>query len=471
VSTSYMSDLGQRIQAADWAALEAVIAGEVFLPESPGYDEARRPPIARFHDVRPQAVVRAASAADVAETLALARRAGLPTAARSGGHCFAGRSSTDGVVIDVSPMNAVRVRDGTATIGAGARLGHVYDALDAQGVTIPAGCGTEVGIAGLTLGGGLGILGRRHGLLCDALVAAEIVLADGRTITCSEDEHADLFWALRGAGNGRFGVVTELVFATLEPPPATAFRLVWPHADATELALAWQDWAPEAPDEIAASLLITAPPEPDEPPIATVFGAMAGSRDATERQLAELVDRAAADPATTELRHGSYRETKRHLAGEGGAEHGHIYTRSEFFAQPLPADVVAALTEHVARDRVPGQSRELDFSPWGGAYNRRPSDATAFPHRDARFVLKHAVVIEPRARAEGPGAAVVEPRAGAAPARAWVDEAWGTVHPHGTGGVYPNFPDPELEDPDRAYFQANLERVRRIEETYGAPPT
>ena len=105
-------------------------------------------------------------------------------------------------MIDVSPMDAVGVGDGSATIGAGARLGAIYDALDEHGVTIPAGCGTTVGIAGLTLGGGLGIMGRRHGLLCDSLAAATIVLADGRTVTCSDDEHPDLFWALRGAGNG-----------------------------------------------------------------------------------------------------------------------------------------------------------------------------------------------------------------------------------------------------------------------------
>jgi FAD/FMN-containing dehydrogenase len=436
-----MSDLGQRLYAA-----------EVFLPDSPGYDDARRPPIARFHDVRPQAVVRCATADDVVETLAVARDMGLPTAVRSGGHCFAGRSSTTGIVIDVSPMDAVSVGDGTATIGAGARLGRVYDTLDEHGVTIPAGCGATVGIAGLTLGGGLGIMGRRLGPLCDSLLAATIVLADGRTITCSDDEHADLFWALRGAGNGRFGVVTELAFATLEPPPATAFRLVWPHTHATALALAWQEWAPDAPDEIAPSLLITASADPEEPPIATVFGAMLGSEPETQAVLTDLVDRTGPAPAETSFRHDSYRQTKRNLAGEGGEEHGHIYTRSEFFARELPRDTIAALVEHVARGRVPGQARELDFSPWGGAYNRKPPDATAFPHRDARFLLKHAAVIDAHA----------DPQ----PAASWVTTAWATVHPYGTGGVYPNFPDPELEHPDRAYFQANLERVERVEATY-----
>ena len=128
--------------------------------------------------------------------LALARSEGFPVAIRSGGHCFAGRSSTDGVVIDVSPMNSVSLDGEVASLGAGARLGDVYDALAAQGRTIAAGCGPEVGIAGLALGGGLGILGRSHGLTADQLLGASLVLADGRIVEAGEQREPDLFWAL-----------------------------------------------------------------------------------------------------------------------------------------------------------------------------------------------------------------------------------------------------------------------------------
>src|SRR6266511_2092685 len=166
--------------AADWQALQGAIAGDVILPGAPDYELVRKPAIARFHDVRPQAVVLCGTPADVAETISLARRSGLRTAARSGGHCFAGRSSTEGVVIDVTPMRSVSVSGGVATVGAGARLGDLYDSLLEHQLTIPAGCGPAVGIAGLTLGGGLGILGRRHGLTSDHLLGAEVVLADGR---------------------------------------------------------------------------------------------------------------------------------------------------------------------------------------------------------------------------------------------------------------------------------------------------
>jgi hypothetical protein len=143
--------------APDWDALQGEISGDVILPGSSDYDSVRKPAIARFHDVRPQAVVLCETPADVSEAISFARRYALRAAPRSGGHCFAGRSSIEG--IDVSPMRSVAVAGGAATVGAGARLGDVYDALAGHGLTIPVGCGPAVGISGLTLGGGLGILG------------------------------------------------------------------------------------------------------------------------------------------------------------------------------------------------------------------------------------------------------------------------------------------------------------------------
>jgi FAD/FMN-containing dehydrogenase len=193
------------------------VGGDVLVAGSAEYESARRSQIARFDGVRPRAVVRCRVPEDVAQALAFAREEGLHVALRSGGHCFAGRSSTTGIVIDVSGMDEVSVSDGTVTVGAGARLADVYDALAAHDRTIAAGCGPTVGIAGLTLGGGLGILGRSHGLTADQLVAARAVLADGRIVDCDERRHEDLFWALRGAGGGQFAAVTQLVLRTLRP--------------------------------------------------------------------------------------------------------------------------------------------------------------------------------------------------------------------------------------------------------------
>src|SRR5829696_2223436 len=320
--------------APDWDALQRAIAGGVILPSSPEYESVRKPAIARFHDVRPQAVVLCETPADVSETISFARRSELRTATRSGGHCFAGHSSTGGVVIDVTPMRSVSVSGGVATVGAGARLGDMYDTLAEHGLTIPAGCGPSVGIVGLTLGGGLGILGRKHGLTSDHLLGAQVVLADGRVVECDDHHDEELFWALRGAGGGNFGVVTSLVFKTLPAPAATGFHLVWPHTHAATVVDAWQAWAPAAPDELAASLLVTAAGDADQPPV---------------------VNQAGVDPVSAFREQVSYRETKRYLAELGDAmagdderlgetsrsepsPQGHSFSKSEFFGRPLPSE-------------------------------------------------------------------------------------------------------------------------------------
>jgi FAD/FMN-containing dehydrogenase len=431
---------------------------------SAGYESARTSQIARFDGIRPHAVVRCRSPEDVVQALGLARQKGLPIALRSGGHCFAGRSSTTGLVIDVGGMDEVSVSGGTVTVGAGARLGDIYDALAAHDRTIAAGCGATVGIAGLTLGGGLGILGRSHGLTSDQLVAARAVLADGRIVDCDEHRHQDLHWALRGAGGGQFAAVTRLVFRTLPAPTATAFHLVWPWSTAAAVIAAWQAWAPEAPDAVAASLLVRAPADSDLPPTLTVFGAVLDREPVARATLEALAAAAGAAPVEEHYASGTYRETKRHLAeydvGSGTRrpverESGHSYSKSEFFRRELPADAVAELLARFADGRRRGETRVLDFNPWGGAYNRVSAAATAFAHRAERFLLKQEAVVDA-------GASESDRQA----ARGWLSRSWALVHPWGSGGVYPNFPDPELEDFERAYHGANLERLQRVKAAY-----
>ena len=191
---------------------------EVGSPRRCRSSRINRPATPRYRDVHPWAVVQCASTRDVARAVAYARVTGTHVVPRGGGLCFAGRSSTKGLLLDLGRLDTITVNvDGLATIGAGARLAQVHDALHERGRTVPAGCGPTVGIAGLTLGG-LGLLGRRHGLTCDALVGAQVVLADGRRVDCDADQEPELFWALRGAGGGQFGVVTSLVFATVPEP-------------------------------------------------------------------------------------------------------------------------------------------------------------------------------------------------------------------------------------------------------------
>jgi FAD/FMN-containing dehydrogenase len=450
--------------AADWAALRGVIAGEVLLPGAPGYEQARRPAIAQFQAIRPQAVVRCQTPADVAGTISFAHRSQLPVAARGGGHDFAGHSSTQGIVIDVTPMRAVSVSGDVATVGAGARLAEVYQGLAGPGLAIPAGCGPDVGIAGLTLGGGLGILGRQHGLTCDRLLGAQVVLADGRVVDCDNRHHQDLFWALRGAGGGNFGVLTSLAFRTVAAPHLAVFHLTWPQADAVRLIDAWQSWAPSTPDEMAASLLVTAAGDTGSPPACHVFGAFTGPQSSATGLLGDLVARAGTHPVSTVSKYLTFLEAKRYLAELGDQMTGpsaadqpppDSFSKSEYFARPLTLAAIAALVRNFQSGRISGQSRELDFSPWAGAYNRVPTAATAFAHRDARFLLKHAVTIN-----------AGTPAGGRAAADQWLTRSWAAVHPLGTGGVYPNFPDPGLADWAHAYHGGNYDRLRQVKASY-----
>jgi hypothetical protein len=442
-----------------WRDLTAALESEVVLPDSPRYDEVRRPQIPRFHDVRPQAVVLCRTPEDVVEAIAFARRSGIEVAVRSGGHDFAGRSSGPGMVLDLTPMHSLEVSDGLATVGPGFRLGDLYAALAGHEVAIPGGCGATVGIGGQALGGGLGLLGRSRGLTSDQVVAAQVVLADGRVVECDEQRHEDLFWALRGAGACGLGVVTRLTLRTVPEPTATSFHLEWPYDRASVLIAAWQEWSPTGPDELAASLLVTVGGEAGADPVVHLFGSMIGSEIETAALLDEFVSVAGADPAPSERAYMRYGLLKSYLAERGPGdqedEGGLPYMKSEFFRKPLPAGAVQALVELFVRERRPGEARKLDFMPWGGAYNRVPTDATAFPHREELFLLEHSVVVPARSDTTATEAA-----------RTWLSDSWELVHPLGSGGVYANFPDTDLPDEHRAYWGGNLERVRRVKEKY-----
>lgn len=438
---------------AELAALQATIAGDVVSREDTAYETLRAPAVAHAKDVRPLAIVKCRTTEDIVQALAVARRLGAPVAPRSGGHCFAGRSTTTGILFDVSPMDAVAVAGEVAQVGAGVRLGALYDALDRAGRTVPAGCGPTVGIAGLSLGGGIGVLGRSHGLTCDRLVAAEVVLADGRVVFCDAEHHADLFWALRGAGGGQFGVVTSLWLRTVPAPMTTTFHLQWRACDATAAITAWQRWAPDAPDASDVTLRVVASGDTDEPLTVHLVGAIHEPKADAERLLGDLVVRVGADPHRTLVREAGFREGKAWLAGRGDDPDDDAAVpvlTSELFDRDLPSELAASLLNHLiaGRDRF---TRHMAFTPLGGAYNRVPAAATAFAHRSQRFILEH-----------GTSAPVAELGNG----RAWARRAWASAHRVGSGRVYPNFPDPGLIDAVSAYHRENLVGLREVKRRY-----
>ena len=428
----------------DLTELREALDGELFSPDSPGYGAVRRPANARFRDVHPRLLFRCRSESDVVLAIEYARDTGIHIVPRGGGHCFAGRSSTDGIVLDLAGLDSITVaEDGLAAIGAGARLAQVYAALHARGRTIPAGCGATVGIAGLTLGGGIGLLGRRHGLTCDRLAGARVVLADGCVVGCDRDREPELFWALRGAGGGQFGVVISLSFDTVEEPVTTRFEGHWPDVALGELISAWQVWAPDAPDEVTANLTVVA--EPRHPVQVTLFGASLLEEAVTRDLLREFSAAAGASRAIG--LHGGLpfhrlKNTFDHLDPREDPEVAR-QIRSEFFSHPMRPRTIAALLAEL-EDETSTVRRQLTFTAMGGAYNRVCASATAFAHRSERFLLEHI--------AESPGT--------------WVDRSWAIAHADGSGRVYPNFPDPQLSDWAMAYHAGNYPRLATVKAAY-----
>jgi FAD/FMN-containing dehydrogenase len=416
--------------------------GELFSPGSPGYETIRRPVNAAYQEARPRLVILCRSVSDVARALAYATVTGDRIAPRGGGHCFAGRSSTDGIVLDLSGLDGIQVADDrVATIGAGARLAQVYAELHAYGRTLPAGCGTTVSITGLTLGGGIGLLGRKEGLTCDRLVGAQVILPNGSVVDCDQDHEPDLFWGLRGAGGGQFGVVTSLRFDTVPEPTTTRIEAHWSDIAFEELVSAWQAWAPEAPDELTVNLTLQS--EPGAPVRATLFGAATLGKGATQELLQDFIDRAGAAP-TAELRGGlPHHYLKDTFADPRDLSERALRIRSEFFSHAMSHRTLASLLAQLDDPRSTGP-RRLAFTAMGGAYNRVADHATAFAHRSERFLLEHI-------------ADATDP---------WVDRSWAAAHADGSGRVYPNFPDPALEDWASGYHAGNYSRLAAVKKAY-----
>jgi Berberine and berberine like len=244
--------------------------------------------------------------------------------------------------------------------------------------------------------------------------------------------------------------------------------LVWPIIHAGKLIQAWQDWAPSGPAELDATLRLSASGDGERPFLVDLFGAVLGSDADAAELLDELVAVAGAEPDLAARRQVSYREAKRYLDGVGPADDwsgaapsappppaGHLFTKSEFFRRPLARETIEALVKNMHQGVARGQSREVTFMPWGGAYNRVAADATAFVHRDELFMIQHLLLINPAGPTTGNGSA-----------QDWLARSWALVHPWGSGGVYPNFPDPDLPDWAHAYYGENYDRLVRIKTKY-----
>jgi FAD/FMN-containing dehydrogenase len=379
--------LHNELPESSLADLRGTVRGEVLLPGDPGYEPAR-PVWNAMIAAAPAAIVRAADVADVAPTVALAHATGRPLAIRGGGHNVAGKGTVDGgIVLDMGALRAVEVdpQARTVRVQAGATLADVDAATTPHGLAVPIGVVSATGIAGLTLGGGVGWLTRKHGLTADNLLAACLVTADGREVTADGNGNADLLWALRGGG-GNFGVVTEFTFqAHPLGPDVLAANLIYTAARWREAWRALEEWTRDLPDELTViTTTLTPPPvlEAGDEPLLIVGAAWASPDTAAGEALIDRM-RTACPPDEEEV--GPVPWVQWQTAFDAAFPKGvRAYWRNTSFDR-LDDAVIDVLVRRGEEQTWVGTA--FDVHLMGGAFARLGQATSPFPNRGARFWL------------------------------------------------------------------------------------
>jgi hypothetical protein len=370
-------------------ALREGFHGELVRPEDEGYDAARAIWNGSI-DRRPAVVARATGVADVVAAVNFARDNDLALSVRGGGHSLPGHSTCDGgLVLDLSPMQGVRVdpQRMTARAQGGVQWGLLDREAAGYGLAVTGGQITHTGIAGLTLGGGIGWLVRKFGLTCDNLISADVVTAQGEVVTASQEENEDLFWGLRGGG-GNFGVVTSLEYQLHEVGLIFGGAVMHPVERAHEVLGFFREFCTTVPDELTTyALLVSAPPAPFVPPamvgspVVVMAGCYAGPIDEGERVLEPL--REFGSPPIDIFHPLPYAALQSMFDETGPA--GHSYYIKGDYVSEASDELIEVLTEQAAA--MPGHHCEIHLGQMGGAAGRVGEEDTAFAHRDADFVF------------------------------------------------------------------------------------
>ncbi|HEY3189941.1 MAG TPA: FAD-binding oxidoreductase, partial [Solirubrobacteraceae bacterium] len=372
-------------------------SGEVLGPEQPGYEEARRV-FNGMIDRRPAVIARCASTADVVAAVNLAREHALIVAVRCGGHSVVGLSTCDdGIVIDLGGLKSIAVDPDarTARAGGGVLWGELDAATQAHGLHTPGGRVTTTGLGGFTTGGGYGWTSCKHGLACDNLVSVEIVLADGSVVRVSEQEHADLFWGVRGGG-GNFGIVTEFEFR-LHPlgPTVLAGLALFPIERAREVLRGWRDCSDAAADELStACVVVTAPPEPFVPPelhgkpVIGIAALYVGDPDQGSKLVQPLKDLGPVVDHIAPMPYTAFQAALDPLAPWGVRS----YWRGEYMRELSDAAIDTFLAHAVELTAVGAPLSQQIIFRIGQGVTAVPDDATAFSHRDANYLF-HPIAV------------------------------------------------------------------------------
>ncbi len=421
------------------------LEGDVITPGHEEYETARKV-FNGLIERRPALIARCASTHDVVATLAYARRQGLPLAIRGGGHSVAGDAvCDDGVVIDFSDLREVRV-DGVRNIAVaqpGATWFDFDQASQAYGLATTGGLVSSTGIAGLTLGGGIGWLVRKHGLTCDNLIAAEVVTADGNVLRASESENPDLFWALRGGG-GNLGVVTSFEYRLHPLEHVLGGMVVHPRDRAHDVLRFFGTLCADAPDELTMiAALITSP---DGHAAIALAACYSGPVAEGERALKPL--RKFGPPILDQLAVMPYTVLQTSL--DSTAPWGSLnYWKADFLSE-LSDRAIDLIVEQAGRMYSPLSG--LHVYQLGGAMSRVAADATAFSHRNAGFVYNLI----------GTWLAPAETAAHSA----WPKQAFEALRPVSAGGAYVNFLGNEGQHRIRAAYGPNYQRLVALKQRY-----
>ncbi|HTW98333.1 MAG TPA: FAD-binding oxidoreductase, partial [Acidimicrobiales bacterium] len=463
-------------EPATLAELAGVLHGQLVLPADSDYQAASQVYDLRYAGATPIAIAYCESADDVARCIGFATAHGIAPIPRCGGHSYGGYSTGSGLVVDVSAMSATSfdAASSSAVVGAGTRLVDLYGACAAAGALIPGGSCPTVGIAGLALGGGIGVLGRRYGLTCDNLLALELVSAEGRILTCSAESEPELFWACRGGGGRNFGIVTSFTFATHPIPQLTLFTLEWPWSQAPAVLAAWQSFMDGAPDELWSNCQLLY--EGTAGPHVRSSGVFAGSATALTARLAAFAAAAGA-PSYHTVDTDTYLRTmlveggcdglsvpECHLQGSlpgqaaaGTLSRAMFSAKSAYVASAMPEGGVSAAVSAI--DSLQSAGAEvgagLVLDAYGGAINAVPAEATAFVHRDALFAVEMSMSFSPDAAPES-----VTDGSG------WLSSTAAALAPYCDGQAYQNYIDPTLSGWEEAYYGANLARLVKVKRAY-----
>lgn len=449
-----------RLGDAAWNDLAKRLQGRLLRPGDDMYAPATVINATRYMKTLPAGIAVCQSPQDAATCVNWARETGAPFAVRSGGHNYAGFSTSDGLVIDVRGMQQVTVdrAAGTVVVTAGVNNAEIGAALTPYGVYFPGGRCPTVGVSGLTLGGGWGFSCRHLGLTCDSLLETELVTASGELVTASEQEHPDLFWAVRGGAGGNFGVHTSFKYRVVPTMDVTVLQLAWSGGETAALLDALLRLQSAGPRElglrIGAGSQSRTPLTKPAPIDVSVIGLYWGSAAETEDLLAPVEQ--IQKPVTRTVNEVSFAVGREFLSDTTPI--GTYQIKSAYIERTLPPQGIATMLDWIGKR--PGYPARLPEAAvaiygWGGKVKDVAPDATAFVHRKEDLLLGCLATWEPT---DDPGLIAAN--------LAWLDHFYAAMQPYCSGGSYQNFADRGLANWQQAYYGQNLARLETVKRAW-----